>query len=154
MLFGRGYRIKLKVYNRVARLFGEPTWPYASGAVQARTPSETLNLQPGEWVQVKSHEEILATLNGQKNRGMGFSAEMVRYCGHVYRVRSRVEKTIDEKTGHILKLKNDCIILDDVVCRSECSTKRLFCPRSIFPYWREIWLRRFTGQPPAPEAKR
>jgi len=48
------------------------------------------------------------------------------------------------------KMKNDCIILEDVICRSECSEKRMFCPRGIFPYWREIWLRRATGEPPAP----
>jgi len=65
----------------VAHLFGEPAWPYAWVGSQGRTPSETLNLQPGELVKVKSHEEILATLSEQKNRGMGFSPEMVCYCG-------------------------------------------------------------------------
>ena len=151
--FGKGTRIKLKLYNKVARLFGEPPWPYAVGAALSPTPSEILNLQPGELVQVKSHQEILATLNSQKNRGLGFSAEMVPYCGGVFRVRSRVDKIINEKTGHMLKMRNDCIILENVVCRSECSPNRLFCPRSIFPFWREIWLRRITGEPPSPPRK-
>lgn len=151
---GRGFRIKRKVYNAVARLFGEPAWPYAWANVRGRTPSETLNLQPGELVAVKSHEEILATLSGNKNRGMGFSAEMVRYCGGVYRVRSRVERIVDEKTGRMMQMKNDCIVLEDVVCRSDCSSKRLFCPRSIYPFWREIWLRRVSDGPPAPALDR
>jgi hypothetical protein len=67
---------------------------------------------------------------------------MVRYCGGTYRVRSRVEKILDERTGRMMRMSNDCLILEDVICRSECSAKRLFCPRSIYPFWREIWLRR------------
>ena len=39
------------------------------------TPTGTLNLQPGELVRVKSHEEILATLNEEsRNRGLGWDA--------------------------------------------------------------------------------
>jgi len=152
--FGRGVRIKRGAYNAVARWFGEPAWPYAGGELRDRTPSESLDLQPGERVTVKSHEEILATLSGSKNRGMAFAPEMVRYCGGVYRVRARVEKIVDEKTGRMMHMKNDCIILEDVICRSECSSARLFCPRSIYPYWREVWLRRADGAPPAPTAGR
>ncbi len=151
---GRGFRVKVKGYNAVARLLGEPAWPYTWAPLRDRTPSETLNLQPGELVAVKSHEEIRATLSGNKNRGIGFAAEMVRYCGGVYRVRARVEKILDEKTGRMMRMKNDCIILEDVICRSECSPKRLFCPRSIFPFWREIWLRRVGGERPGPAAER
>jgi hypothetical protein len=94
---------------------------------------------------VKSHAEILDTLKDAKNRGMGFSAEMVEYCGGTYRVRSRVDKIIHEGTGKMLHMNNDCIILDNVVCRSQCSDARRFCPRAIYPFWREVWLRR----PPA-----
>jgi hypothetical protein len=154
VMLPRGFRVKRKAYNAVARLLGDVEWPYGVGALRGRTPSETLNLQPGELVKVKSHQEILATLNGSMNRGMGFSPEMVRYCGGVYRVRSRVEKIVDEKTGRMMQMKNDCIILEDVICRSECSSKRLYCPRSIYPFWREIWLRRFDGEPPAPASER
>jgi hypothetical protein len=151
---GRGFRLKVNAYNAVARLFGEPAWPYTWAPPRERTPSEMLNLQPGELVAVKSHEEILATLSRNRNRGIGFAAEMVRYCGGVYRVRARVEKILDEKTGRMMQLKNDCIILEDVICRSECSSGRLFCPRSIFPFWREIWLRRVGGTRPAPGGER
>ena len=70
---------------------------------------------------------------------------MVRYCGGTYRVRARVEKILDERSGRMLHMKNDCIVLEDVVCQSECSTGRLFCPREIYPYWREIWLRKLES---------
>jgi hypothetical protein len=150
VVVGRAYRLKLRIYKALARSLGEPPWPYARGTVTGRTPSATLGLQPGELVQVKSHDEILATLNDAKNRGMGFSAEMVEYCGGTYRVHSRVEKILDEKTGKMLRMNNDCIILENVVCRSQCSGNRRFCPRSIYPFWREIWLRRIPNDSPAP----
>ncbi len=142
VVFGRGYRLKVKVYNGLARLLGETPYPYEGGRLTGKTPSQRLDLQPGELVRVRPLEEILQTLNDRHNRGMGFSPEMVRYCGNTYRVRSRVKQILDEKTGKMVHFKNECIVLEDVVCRSECSANRMFCPRGIYAYWREIWLER------------
>ena len=110
------------------------------------TPTVTLNLQPGELVRVKSHAEILRTLNidGQ-NRGMKWDAELVPYCGGTYRVQKRVTRIIDEKTGRMQEMKSPCIILDSVVCQARYSGCRMFCPRSIYPYWQEIWLERIEA---------
>jgi hypothetical protein len=102
--------------------------------------SEPLGLQPGEWVRIKSPEEIALTLDEQgKNRGLWFDTEMLPYCGGTFRVRNHVQRIINEPTGEMLKLK-DCVILDSVVCSGDRSTRRWFCPRAIFPYWREAWL--------------
>ena len=38
--------------------------------------------------------------------------------------------------------KKACLILDSVTCGGGFSRDRLFCPRSIYPYWHEIWLKR------------
>ncbi len=109
------------------------------------TPVETLNLQPGELVRVKPHPEILRTLNAlNRNRGLYFDAEEVPYCGRTYRVLRRVERIVNERTGKMQVMKTPCIILDSVICRSRYSECRLFCPRSIYAYWREIWLERVT----------
>ena len=117
-------------------------YPGIRGTLQS-TPSAALNLQPGELVQIKSKEEIIRTLDvNNRNRGLSFDIEMVPYCGGIYRVLRRVEKIINEKTGKMMKFGNDCIVLEEVVCRSCYSRNRLFCPRSIYPYWREIWLTR------------
>jgi hypothetical protein len=109
-----------------------------------KTPrGEALNLQPGECVRVKRFEDILGTLNREaKNRGLLFSQEMVPYCGQVFRVHSRVSRIIDEKTRKMLHFTNDCIILEDVVCRGRYNAGLSFCPRSNYPYWRELWLER------------
>src|SRR6185436_6976262 len=94
-------------------------------------------------VRVKSHEESLATVNAKgKNRGLLFDAEMVPYCGGVFRVRSRIDTFVEEQTGKLRKLKTPAIILENVWCRSHFSDRRLFCRREIFSWWREAWLDR------------
>ena len=42
------------------------------------------------------------------------------------------------------EMKSPCIILDSVLCQSKYSRCRMFCPRSIYSYWREIWLERVS----------
>lgn len=141
------------VSNMIRRRLGRPEVPRIAGPIDGRTPSgEPLHLMPGELVEVKSHAEILATLNSQaRNRGLRFDVEMVRYCGRRFRVLRRVERIIDERTGHMMQLPGDCIVLDGVTCIGDRSRQRLFCQRAIYPYWREIWLRRVEERDvPAP----
>jgi hypothetical protein len=107
------------------------------------TAAEPLNLKPGELVQVKSRKEIAATLNERGfNRGLSFDREMLRYCGQTMRVRDRVQQVIDDKTGRMLKLRKDCLILEGAYCSGELTMGCWFCPRQIYPFWREAWLRR------------
>jgi hypothetical protein len=92
-------------------------------------------------VRVKSYEAILATCDHTgRNRGMTFDAEMAPYCGGTHRVLKKVTHIINERTGRMQPIGNSAIILDEVVCQSRYSACRLFCPRSVYPYWREIWL--------------
>jgi hypothetical protein len=88
-----------------------------------------------------------------KNRGLLFEAELVPYCGGTYRVRDRVERFIDEKTGYMRRLRTPAVILDGVVCRSRYSNHRMFCPRAIFSWWREIWLERVSANAPQADEK-
>jgi hypothetical protein len=92
---------------------------------------------------VKPYPEILKTINeGNRNRGLFWDAEEVPYCNKQFRVLRRVERIIFDKTGKMQEMKTPCVILDSVICESRYSECRLFCPRSIYPYWREIWLER------------
>ena len=107
------------------------------------TPVEPLDLQPGDLVQVRSPTEIAATLDeGGLNRGLNFDREMLPYCGRTFRIKDRVRRIIDDKTGRMLNIRKDCLILEGAVCSGERSTGRWFCPREIHAYWREAWLRR------------
>ena len=67
---------------------------------------------------------------------------MVSYCGGTYRVMARVERFLDEKTGRLKSLKTPAVILEGTICQSRFSKCRMFCPRSIYGWWREIWLER------------
>jgi len=136
------YRAQIRAFNCVQSWRGGTHYPYLWGTLD-KTPRETLDLQPGELVQIKSHDEILKTLSTKnRNTGLWFDAEMVPYCGTTHRVLVRVERIVDEGTGKMISFSRDCLILEGVTCRAQYSEKRLFCPRSIYPYWREIWLKR------------
>ena len=137
------------LYDRLRPLWGGSVFPRHSGVIPEGqpTPAHTLNLQPGELVRIKAHTEILETINtNNQNKGMSWDAEMVPYCGGTYRVLKRVSKLINERTGRMQEMKTPGIILDSVICQARYSNCRLFCPRGIYPYWREIWLER-TSQP-------
>jgi hypothetical protein len=139
-----------KLYNRLQRAQGKPRHPRTAGRVPqgSPTPTANLNLQAGERVRVKDFEAILDTIDGSYfNRGMKWDAEMVPYCGGVYQVRRRIQQIVDERTGKMRSLKNPCVILEGAVCQARYSECRLFCPRSVYPYWREIWLERVVPAP-------
>jgi hypothetical protein len=142
---GPGYAIKVALYNRFQRLRGGMPFAAVSGQIPpgTSTPTGFLDLKPGEWVRVKSREEIATTITTDGfNRGMRHDNEMLRYSGGEYRVQMRVERLINERTGKMMQMKNPCIQLEDAFCRAECSAKRLGCPRALNSYWREIWLER------------
>jgi hypothetical protein len=134
-------------YDAFQKVRGGTLYPARMGKIHkgARTPSAITNLTSGELVRVKSYREILETLdqNGH-NRGMYFDVEMVPFCGKTFRVLKRVQQIIDERTGTLLRFETDAIILESVTCQARYSHCRKFCPRSIFPYWREIWLERLN----------
>jgi len=129
----------IEIFNVFQRLRSGVQYPHIGGTL-ATTPTVEMNLQPGEFVQVKSKEEILATLDRRnRNRGLLFDSEMIRYCGGTYRVLKRVNQIVGEKTGKMLRMKGPCIILEGAACVSEYHR---LCPRAIYHYWREGWLRR------------
>jgi len=149
--------VLVAAYDRLAALRGGVPFPRKTGTVPAgqKTPHEKLDLRPGELVRIKPYEEILATLNeDNKNRGLYFDAEHVPFCNGTYRVRSLIGKIVNEKTGKMMEFKSPSIVLDGVTCQSRYSNRRMFCPRAIYPYWREIWLQRAGADQAAAESNR
>jgi len=112
-----------------------------------QTPVVTLGLKPGDYVRTKSHEEILETLTHEgKNRGMAWDAEMVPYCGRIFRVKAIVERFIDEELGVMRYMKTPAAILENVYCLSRYTGKRAFCTRGYCSWWREAWLERVPDE--------
>lgn len=129
-------------FNEVQARRQGSRYPFIEGTA-AKSSIEVLNLQPGELVEVRSKDEIMATLDkDQKNRGLWFDSEMLPYCGGIYRVLRRVHRIVDERTGKIVNMKNSCIVLEGVVCKSDFHR---LCPRAIYPFWRENWLKRVSS---------
>ena len=84
-----------------------PTWLRFKGGVKypffvgtaRQMPVAKLGLEPGDWVTVKSAEEIEPTLDKDyQNRGLYFDREMLKYCGQTAQVLRRVDRIIEEKT--------------------------------------------------------
>lgn len=135
-------RIAIWLFWRIRRaLLGA----YGKGANKT-TPAESLNLQPGELVEIKSMGSITATLNETAhNRGLWFSPDQRLLCGQQRRVVKRIEKLIVDGTGEMRQLRNT-VYLEGSMCG--CSHVAFGgCPRDEFVYWREAWLRRPDNSP-------
>ncbi|MEX2156213.1 MAG: hypothetical protein WD773_05180 [Gemmatimonadales bacterium] len=138
----RGYRLQVWLFNTIQRRRGGTPLRVLSGE-RSVTPKAQLDLQPGELVQVKRVEEITATLDRlQKNRGLYFDLELTPFCGRTFTVERRIRRIIDERSGRMLMLPGDCILLSGVVCTGRYHGH---CPRATNAYWREIWLRRVSS---------
>lgn len=151
----RGVRATI---SKVAEKLGV-TRPAAVTPVAERgmLEGEVLALVPGEWVEVKSAEEIRETLNDfGAFRGLYFMDEMWNFCGQRFRVLKRMERLMVESTGHMRTIRNT-VLLDGTVC--DGSSHR-GCDATCHHLWREMWLRRVegadetleragTGEPPA-----
>jgi hypothetical protein len=132
-LLGRARQKVMRMFKRQDGL--------VESAPNQPTPSETLNLQVGEWVEVKSLQEIEATLDANgKNRGLGFAPDQAEFCGKRFRVAGRVEKLILEWSGELRNITNT-VELEEVTCQGRMCRS---CPRNCYHLWREIWLRRVS----------
>jgi len=128
----------LLAYNKLRKLLGLQAHGTISGR-QRKASGGGLGLKPGEIVEVRSKEEIEATLDERsRTRGLGFAPEMVACCGGRYRVAARVERIVLEWSGKMQPL-SDTVILEGVTCSG---TAYRGCPRGCYQLWRESWLKR------------
>jgi hypothetical protein len=52
-------------------------------------------------------------------------------------------------------MKTPAVILQGVSCKALYSGQRMFCPRGIHHWWREVWLERASSDPlPSRQATR
>ncbi len=130
--------LMIVLYNRISRWLGGREYGAAVGTLE-KTPTVALGLQAGELVEVRSRDEIIATLDPwAKNRGLSITWEMLRHSGRRFRVLTRVDRMILETNGHMREIKNT-VLLDGAACEGVC---RRSCARYTHPMWREAWLKR------------
>lgn len=125
------------VYNRFNRLL----FRIRSLVLKSRKTFDipvSLNLQPGDWVKVRSQKEILSTLNERNNfQGCLFIDEMKALCGKQFKVMKNVRSIFDERKIRMVKCKN-MVILEDAFCQGSWPFNN--CDRSCYYFWKEIWL--------------
>lgn len=112
---------------------------------QASHP-HSLNLAVGDWVVVKSAEEIRATLDANaRYEELPFMPQMLQYCGKKLRVRKRAHKLCDTVNGTGGRELNDAVFLDELRCMGEAYGG---CEMRCTLIWKEIWLRRADASSP------
>ncbi len=98
-------------------------------------------LRSGDWIEVRSKEEILATLDKKgRHDEMPFMPQMFQYCGKRFQVYKRAHKTCDtivynwDSPGRRLEdgihLNLRCDGLSHGGCQAACLI-----------YWKELWVK-------------
>jgi len=99
---------------------------------------QPLNLEPGDLVEVRPENEILATLDSSgKYGGLRFAPEMSKYCGKRFRVYKKLRKILVETTGELRTMKVPIVLLERVYCDGSAHGG---CDRACFCFWLEEWL--------------
>lgn len=102
-----------------------------------------LGLRVGEWIEVKSAQEILATLDeNQCLAGMPFMPEMLRYCGRRFRVFRSAHKTADTIELFTIRRLANAVHLEELRCDGASHGG---CQAGCLLFWKESWLKRVPG---------
>src|SRR4029453_3187430 len=100
-------------------------------------------LRVGDWVEVRSKEEILRTLdhNGEKE-GIPFMPEMLAFCGRQFQIYKGAHKTCDtvfpirgRRVANSVHLETRCNGKGHGGCEAECLI-----------FWKEAWLRPLSAR--------
>jgi len=108
----------------------------------ASNPLTVQSLESGDWVRVRSLDEIQDTLNNWRQlKGCTFMPEMVAYCGTTQRVLKPLQRFVDERDLRV-KRSTGIILLEDVMCQGTADFGN--CDRSCLYFWRVEWLEKIV----------
>src|ERR1700690_4405052 len=104
--------------------------------------SKRYKLSVGDWVEVRSKEEILRTLDadGQLD-GMPFMPEMFAFCGKRLQVYKRAHKTCDT-VFPVRGRRVDQAVHLDTRCDGSAHDG---CQAGCLIFWKEAWLKPTSG---------
>lgn len=110
--------------------------------------SGTLNLRVGDLVEVRSEEEILATLDEKGELdSLPFMPEMVKFCGQRLTVHKVAHKLCDTISRSGMRRMDHAVHLTGARCEGSAHGG---CQTACSLYWKEAWLRRVEPADPAP----
>src|SRR5262245_47713027 len=97
----------------------------------------TLELRPGEWVEVRSEAEIFATLQDDGTlEEMPFLPEMLVHCGRRSQVFRRADKTCDTVPWTGLRSMERTVHLTTPRCDGSGHGG---CQAGCLLFWKEAW---------------
>lgn len=98
-----------------------------------------MSLRAGDWVEVRSKEEILRSLdaNGRLN-GLPFMPQMLEYCGRRFRVYKSAHKTCDTVNWTGGRSLPDGVHLENLRCNGEAYGG---CQADCLLFWNATWLK-------------
>jgi hypothetical protein len=105
--------------------------------VSTKRIKDYVRLVEGMQVEVRSEDEIAATLDGSGVLdGLPFMPEMSKYCGRRFTVSARVRKILVEGVGY--RVMKDCVLLDGVFCDGKMHGG---CQRMCNVFWKHDWIK-------------
>jgi len=119
---------------------------------QSVTTAPTLGLRVGDLVEVRSIEEILATLDSKGElENLPFMPEMVRFCGQRMTVHKVAHKLCDTISRSGIRKMENSVHLAGARCDGSSHGG---CQTACSMYWKEAWLKRVEpGAPLSAPAK-
>lgn len=117
--------------------------PVTSSPAQARDLQKAERLLPGAVVVVRPWEQIAATLdeNGMLD-SLPFMPEMLQYCGQQFTVSKRLERTCEETTGTMRRIRGT-VFLGELRCDGRAHGG---CQKGCRIFWKDAWLRAGNGR--------
>jgi hypothetical protein len=117
---------------------------------QSVTTAPTLGLRVGDLVEVRSIEEILATLDTRGElENLPFMPEMVRFCGQRMTVHKVAHKLCDTISRSGIRKMENSVHLAGARCDGSSHGG---CQTACSMYWKEAWLKRVEPGTPPPVA--
>jgi hypothetical protein len=102
-----------------------------------------MKFRPGDWVEVRSKEEILRSLDKKGQlEGMPFMPQMFQYCGQRLKVYKRAHKTCDTVFPVRGRRVSDAVHLD-LRCDGEAYGG---CQAACLIFWKTAWLKPVSGE--------
>lgn len=130
--------VALEARLNILRFLGNQEPPMPTLAPPTATQNrEQIRLTRGQLVEVRSAQEIAATLDADgRLDGVPFMPEMAEQCGRRFRVFRRADITCVE--GHGLRRMDAAVFLEDVRCDGSAHDG---CQRRCLIFWKEAWLK-------------
>src|SRR5678816_3531290 len=109
-------------------------------------PTRPLGLRRGDLVEVRSAEEILATLDDSGAiDALPCMPELLEYAGQRFRVEARADKTCDTINYSGSRRLFDTVHLEGIRCSGKAHGG---CEAQCSVFWKETWLKRADGEDP------